>query len=144
MKKKKNTTKKRIAQSYMFFGLATLLIAVGCLIYGFNDRLVYIKKSNTYISTRATVIDYDYHDDGTATEIIEYTINKNVYVKTLSNYSHNPKDINSKITIRYNRANPNEIIYNDSILIYFVILFGFIVLSLSIIIINKNYLILKY
>lgn len=135
---------EKMTKTYIFLGLAILLIAAGSLIYGINDRLSFIEKSNNYYTIEATVIDYDYKKTGEAAEVIEYTVNKNVYVKTLTKYSNNPKDITDKIVIKYNPANPDDIIYNDSYVMYIIIFFAFIALSISVIIIVKNYLVIKY
>lgn len=138
-----NIINKSIFKNYIFYGVALLFIASGALIYGINDRISFFEKSSNYISLEANVFDYDYAEDNKAAEVIEYTVNKNVYVKTLDVYTNNPRDIGSKIEIKYNPANPDDIIYNDNYSSYFILLFGFITLSISIIVVVRNYLVLK-
>ena len=96
-------------------------IIAGVMIYKYN------KKKQTYIQTTGIVVEYltklqdsdgsePIHPDGDEFEvyapIVEYEVDGKKYKATYNTYMDNPPEIGSEMSIRYNKNNPKDVIFD--------------------------------
>jgi len=101
-------------------GLVMGIIA-GVMIFNYN------KKKQTYIQTTSIVVEYltklqemdgsePIHPNGDEIEvyapIVEYEVDGKKYKATYKTYMDNPPEIGSEMSIRYNKNNPTEVIFD--------------------------------
>lgn len=122
----------------VIFGILFVIIGIASIIYGvyaFNNRN---EKAKNYIDIEASVIDHDSQHDSegsvTYAPIVEYTVDGKKYKAKSTTYSSSVKPIGSKIYLKYNPTNPNEVIFvGDFGVIIFIIVGGvFIVVGIVI------------
>ena len=107
MKKNKMVTIHIIALLFLLVGLAVTTASTVLLIS-------YNQKSKTYKETTAVVVDHKEKSNGLKAIIIEYNIKDKYYRLTSKHYDKKPEDIDSKVKIKYNPKNHNEIIWVDN------------------------------
>lgn len=121
MKKNKMVTIQIIALLFLLVGLAVTTASTVLLIS-------YNQKSKTYKATTAVVVDHKEKSNGLKAIIIEYNIKEKYYRLTSKHYDKKPEDIDSKIKIKYNPKNHNEIIWVDNNQNYKYLMAGIILL----------------
>jgi len=97
-------------QSILFCAIF-VLIGIGLLIFGINSNLSFKEKSESFVETTATVVDYDYSSDGLAAIVVEYIVDGKNYKSTSDSKSSHPKSIGSIVKIKYNPDYPNDMIW---------------------------------
>lgn len=107
MKKNKMVTIHIIALLLLLVGLA-VTTASSVLLISYNQ------KSKIYKATTATVVEHKEKSNGLKAIVIEYNIKDKYYRLTSKHYGKKPEAIDSKIKIKYNPKNHNEIIWVDN------------------------------
>ena len=107
MKKNKMVTIHLIALLFLLVGLAVTTASTVLLIS-------YNQKSNKYKETTAIVVDHKEKSNGLKAIVIEYNIGEKYYRLTSKHFDKKPEAIDSKIKIKYNPKNHNEIIWIDN------------------------------
>lgn len=107
MKKNKMVTIHLIALLFLLVGLAVTTASVVLLVS-------YNQKSKIYKPTTAVVVDHKEKSNGLKAIIIEYNIKDKYYRLTSNHYDKKPEAIDSKVKIKYNPKNHNEIIWVDN------------------------------
>ena len=100
----------------VFMGLIFAIIGIALLCFSVLLIKTYNEKNETFIETTSKVVDYKYNDEGLQAIIVEYVVDGQTYYKISNSYSNMPKSIGTKVLIKYNPYNPQDIIWTmDSI-----------------------------
>ena len=89
---------------FTFIGGFMLVVSVNQI----ND---YKKKDKIFTPITATVVGYDTNSDGLQAVIVEYAVGTTIYREKSDTYSNMPKEMGTRIDIKYNPNNPNDIIW---------------------------------
>ena len=96
-------------------GIIIFILGVFLLVFSFNNIKSYNEKNKTYIETVSEVVDYEYNSDNEKAAVVEYEVNDVIYEATHNTYSTSPLPRGSKIKLKYNPSNPNDIIWVNDI-----------------------------
>ena len=92
----------------IIMGIFVLAIAIMLFFVGNH----FVNSTEGFIKTEGYVVDYhetwDHESGYMYTEIVEYTVNGQTYVKSSTSSSTHPKSIGSKMTVEYNPMNPKD------------------------------------
>lgn len=104
------TSKNRIF--VILIGLLFTGVGFYLLNLSFDMLKTYKEKDETFVAYEAVVVDYDYDEsDGLAAIIVEYEVDGVIYQKTGNSYSSMPKDLGTRVGIKYDPKNPDDIIW---------------------------------
>ncbi len=100
----------------VFTGLVSAIIGIALLCFSVLSIKTYNEKNETFIETTSRVVGYKYNDGGLRAIVVEYVVDGQTYHKISNSYSNMPKSIGTKVSIKYNPYNPQDIIWTmDSI-----------------------------
>ena len=116
MENKKTCLPQALVKTGIFVLIIALVLRVvaGILIYRYN------KKKQTYIQTVGVVVEYDRKlengDNGNYyyiyAPIIEFKVDGKEYQEKYNVYSMHPPKKGSKISLRYNKENPEDVVFD--------------------------------
>ncbi len=96
----------------ILFGSIFLIIGVSLLAFSYFHIQDYQRKSQTYVSTTAYVVDYQENSsDDLVAIIVEYVVDGQTYRKTSNVYSNTPRSIGTHLSIKYDPNNPKNMIW---------------------------------
>ena len=95
-------------------GLIFAIIGIGLLAYSVSTIKSYNEKNKTYKEITSVVVDHVQNDEGLEAIIVEYTVDGRAYRKQSNSYSNMPKSTGTKVQIKYNPNNPNDVIWLNS------------------------------
>jgi uncharacterized protein YxeA len=99
----------------VFLSVLMMLVGLGLFIFSIYRIIDYKEKNKTYIETEATVIEYAERDDDQQAIIVQYEVDGKSYTHTADSSSNHPKSIGSKVKIKYNPENPEQMIWSKDI-----------------------------
>ncbi len=106
-------------------GLIILIVGICLLVFSISNIKSYNEKNKTYIETVSKVVDYQYNSEREKAAVVEYEVNGVTYEATHNTYSKNPIPRGSKIKLKYNPNDPNDVIWvNDTSNVLFPIVGG--------------------
>ncbi len=95
-------------------GLIFAIIGIDLLAYSVSTIKSYNEKNKTYKEITSVVVDHVQNDEGLEAIIAEYTVDGRAYRKQSNSYSNMPKSTGTKVQIKYNPNNPNDVIWLNS------------------------------
>ncbi len=108
-------TKEATPQSIILIGIIVLLIGVVLSVVAGVKIRNYNEKKRTYVKTVAEIVDYDinYDEDGYEmyAPIVEFEVNGTVYEAVHTTYTSHVPLLGTEMIIRYNKNNPNKVIF---------------------------------
>lgn len=99
----------------MLLGVIFIIIGFYIINNGLNDLKNDKDKYKDYIEINATIVGHDENSKRLQAIIVEYIINGKKYRKTSDKYTDEYKKINTTVRIKYNPANPEEVIWEEEI-----------------------------
>lgn len=95
--------------------LSLIFIIVGIILLFISISFIktYNEKNKTYIAIKSKIVDYKYNDEGLQAIVVEYAVDGQIYQKISDTYSNMPKNIGTEVLIKYNPANPQDIIWTS-------------------------------
>ena len=110
----------------ILLGIIFIIVGIASTIYGVSHAKNQNLKEKEYIETEGTVINHRESDseDETFAIVVEYQVGNQKYQKTSSEYTSSPKQIGSKVIIKYNPTNPSEAIFKGDKSSFMIILIG--------------------
>ena len=95
----------------VLIGVLFTFIGGFLLVFSVNQIKDYKEKDKTYKPISATVVAYDTNSDGLQAVIVEYAVGTTIYREKSDVYSNLPKQMGTKVDLKYNPNNPEEIIW---------------------------------
>ena len=127
---------KKFFSSNYFIALIAFVAGIGLLIYSFYTIRDYNEKNKKYIETESYVVDY-YEKDDAKYPIVEYNVDGKTYRNTSHVGSSFPKKIGSKVMIKYNPNNPEQIIWEKDSTNIIVPIFGIVFIICGVLLIIR-------
>lgn len=104
----------------ILFGSVFAIMGIVFLVNSLSTIKTYNEKDKIYTETDSVVVDYDYNAEGSKAIIVEYTVDGQSYRQQSYSYSSSPAPQGSRVKIKYNPNNPEDIIWaSDSKTIMF-------------------------
>jgi len=91
--------------------LIFIIVGIITLVLSIKHIKNYIEKSQTFVEIISEVINYDYESNDTKAIIVEYTVKGKTYQNKSTTYTNIPPNIGTKMSIKYNPKNPQDIIW---------------------------------
>jgi len=95
----------------ILLGVLFAFIGGFMLIVSINQISDYKQKDKTFTPITATVVSYDTNSDGLQAIVVEYAVGTTIYREKSNVYSNMPKNIGTKVDIKYNPNDPKDIIW---------------------------------
>ena len=105
--------KKRKISKATIFASFLILLGISLIALFVKNTLEYSNKNSTYNEIEAKVVKHTYKDGNLKATVLEYTIGENTYTVEANLHENNIKTYGSKVKLKYNPSNPQEIIVAD-------------------------------
>lgn len=102
---------KPIIDKTTMISLIFIIVGIITLLFSIKSIKNYIEKSQAFVETISEVVNYDYESDDTKAIIVEYMVKGKTYQNKSTTYTNVPPMIGTKIPIKYNPKNPQDIIW---------------------------------
>ena len=96
-------------------GVGFIILGYVVFMHGYNHMEELKNKNSSYVETMATIVGHDENSKRLQAVIVEYTVDGVKYKGTSDIYQSTYQEVGTQVKIKYNPANPEEVIWREDV-----------------------------